>query len=460
MDFQTKTTFLCIDYWLNCKSREEVSNAVDDLYQNIKLLDDIDRETSIVDQIASICLFIRDHYQGLGQQKLSIWIILEMDAYFPCFGSSIVEILPKFGCWKDLNLLLLEINKGDKWGYQYLEETIYQHIQTVFNKDLEVLHNNSLLDNHQITNLVKFIGKEKRGLDRKIGFAKKFVKLNYRKEYQYSPAKALQHYRQDCRALMTYINNYKPIVNIEVNPIVNLSKTINNGQIKTTGPGQDFVFDIVKQTSRYTQNEEKFKQKYVEKQLDCYLNDLHYQIPERVQTQLDNFELYKGQDQDSQYVENNSNVISPKTTDLDNSYLEPTTETNTSHFWKSPLNNPIVNILDFNTNTIPIQLNTPLPKINIDLLSGSETNKTTKDEMTSTTYDYANNTYDYANNTYDYANNTYDYANNTYDYANNTYNQSLLTGSTNYEAYNTGEYPNYYDNSYYNYYYNMYTPYY
>ncbi len=81
-----------------------------------------------------------------------------------------------------------------------------KNIQTVFNKDLEVLHNNSLLDNHQITNLVKFIGKEKRGLDRKIGFAKKFVKLNYRKEYQYSPAKALQHYRQDCRALMTYIN--------------------------------------------------------------------------------------------------------------------------------------------------------------------------------------------------------------------------------------------------------------
>ncbi len=523
MDFQTKTTFLSIDYWLNCKSRGEVSNVVDDVYQNIKLLDDIDGETSLVDKIASICLFIRDHYQGLDQQKLSIWMILEMEAYFPCFGSSMVEILPKFGCWKDLNLLLLEINNSDKWAYQYLEQTIYHHIQTVFNKDLEALHNNSLLDNHQITNLVKFIGKEKRGLDRKIGFAKKFVKLNYREEYQYSPAKALQHYRQDCRALMTYINNYKPIVNIKVNPLVNLSQPCNNGQIKTMGPGQDFVFDIVKQTRRYTQNEYKFRQKYIENQLDCYLNDLHYQIPERVHTRLDNLESYKDEvgDEVSELdqsiinssinqvtslpycdylscpVESNSNAIADITTIPNTSHvettMEPTTETNTSDFWKSYLKSPLVNIPKFNSNTIPIQLNTPLPKLNQDLLSvstqvdtTSDIHKTTKYEMISTnpinipnacdyanntccygnkssdyadnTYDYADNTYDYANNTYDYANNTYDYANNTCCYGNNSYNQYPLTSSTNYQAYNTGEYPNYYDNSYYNYYYNMYTP--
>ena len=262
--------FLKVSYWTKCKTRNQVREQVTLLFNNLLNIDDIERYQRFLDYFSQICLYIRDYYHGLNQQKLSIWLLLEFERVFPCFGNTLIELLPKFGCWKDLNLVLLEIHTGKDYDttYKQLENSIYEFIGKTFANDLEALSKGNI---NNITSLVKFIGKEKRTLDKKIGFTKRFVKQNYRNIYTYSPARALQIYRRDCKSLLVYkrplnidmTNNRVKKSNILINtvcPEINSTYLSKDTRILQPPANKeiDFIFNILQHNKRYSDSNKVF----------------------------------------------------------------------------------------------------------------------------------------------------------------------------------------------------------
>jgi DNA-directed RNA polymerase subunit M/transcription elongation factor TFIIS len=192
-----------LTYWTNCKTREEIASRVKEA--NIEILRYSKSPGLMKHQVTSLalmCLFIRDYREGLGYKDISRWMILELDRVFPSFASSIVPSLPVFGYWKDLNLILIDVY-GDL-HYEPLVERIYEYLSNRYYKDLNYY---KIGEENRISLLVKYIGKERRSLDRKTGFTRKFVARNYPETYELSPARALSDFRSDCKLLMDVVRN-------------------------------------------------------------------------------------------------------------------------------------------------------------------------------------------------------------------------------------------------------------
>lgn len=241
--------FLSVSFWSDCKNRHMVRTCVNSVAYRISKIDDIDLQIKIKEELANICLYIRDYYQGLNQQKLAIWMLLEFEIVFSCFAVTLIELLPKFGCWKDLNLILLEIKTDQKQkqnqkqkqidNYTDLETAIYKYIGKVFNNDIKLVASGEF---HNISNLVKFIGKEKRVFDKKTGFVKKFVKQQYKLVYKYSPARALQLYRQDCNLLFYHKKD---------DSLLKIKNSYSEAHsVFITNFGQNFMYDKVSKNDR------------------------------------------------------------------------------------------------------------------------------------------------------------------------------------------------------------------
>lgn len=158
--------FLEPSFWMDCQSRYSVKQKIN---ENLCQIND----ENILDLLL-LTLYIRDKSHGLGNKNISRWMLIELETEFPGFCSSVLENLPKFGYWKDLNLILIDIFGNSR--LEYFEKSIIKIIKNQFKLD------QYYLESHQydkMSNLCKYIGKERKSLDKKTGFTRKIVPQIY-----------------------------------------------------------------------------------------------------------------------------------------------------------------------------------------------------------------------------------------------------------------------------------------
>jgi hypothetical protein len=194
-------------FWTVCQSRFEIKENIEYFSFSIKdiLYNSYDKKKKYFEHIIFLIFFIRDKYIGYGLKDISRWMLLELDRQYDGILDLIISNLIHFGYWNDYNLILKEINKDPY--YKKTEKKIYKFILESFKKDIYFYENKQY---ERISNLVKYIGKERKSLDKQIGFVRIFVSLLYP---ELSQRVALKKYRIMCSNLnkVKHIEKYKNI---------------------------------------------------------------------------------------------------------------------------------------------------------------------------------------------------------------------------------------------------------
>ncbi|GAG28532.1 unnamed protein product, partial [marine sediment metagenome] len=161
--------------WIECKSIIDVRTNVIEIKKILNNLNYNNIEfNKIITDISLLCCYIRDHKNGMGKKNITRWMILEFKKIHKDFDVMMIPMFQLFGCWKDLNLLLLDINNNK--DHEYLETKIYEYLVDNFKKDLDNFKEKKY---NNISLLVKYIGKERRSLDKRLNFTRKFVSIMY-----------------------------------------------------------------------------------------------------------------------------------------------------------------------------------------------------------------------------------------------------------------------------------------
>ena len=183
--------YLETHFWIHCNSRDEIR----------KKINNTDISPDNIYELQLLTLFIRDRKLQYGLKDISRWMLLEFELKYPRFCKELIPILKDFGYWKDYNLILKEINGNIL--YQDIESDIYLFILEKFKQDLEFYNEKQY---HRISNLVKYIGKERKNLDKTTKFVNRFTNLLFPK---ISINQRKKKYRIICRKINNVINNKK-----------------------------------------------------------------------------------------------------------------------------------------------------------------------------------------------------------------------------------------------------------
>lgn len=199
--------FLTTDYWESKLTRHDIKLSVEEFCYHIKDYHRSDRE-QIINELLVLTFFIRDKYIGLGNKDISRWMFLELELAYPGFLSKVLKSIPDFGYYKDYNLILIDIVNDKK--FKHIEDNIYNIILEQFKLDLL---NYEKTNYDSISLLVKYIGKERRCLDKKTGFSSKLASLLYP---NLTFTQKLRKYRADCSKLSSIknIKNNKNKINM------------------------------------------------------------------------------------------------------------------------------------------------------------------------------------------------------------------------------------------------------
>ena len=156
---------LTLPYWNSITSQSQLEQQVNHILSQLQQVR-YEEQQNTLELLGFLILFIRDETHGLGNRDLSRWLLLKLEQDYPSLTYPLIRKLPVFGSWNDLNTILLETN--NRLEYATLRGLIIDTIKTQFVQDL----NNAKCDrSHLISNLVRYIGKERRALDRRTGFA-------------------------------------------------------------------------------------------------------------------------------------------------------------------------------------------------------------------------------------------------------------------------------------------------
>ena len=210
---------LNVNYWINCNSKLEIKLKIK---KNISL---IKSNKKLCEEFLLLILYIRDKQYGLGNKTISRWMLIELEYYYIGITESILINLYKFGYWKDLNLILIDINGIPP--LKHLEDNIFNIIKVQFKKDI---YNYETYKYDNISSLVKYIGKERKSLDRQTGFTKKFVSYLYP---NLELLEALKKFRCICKKINKIIikekNNFNNnMINFKKNPILEFNDIKNS----------------------------------------------------------------------------------------------------------------------------------------------------------------------------------------------------------------------------------------
>jgi len=112
---------------------------------------------------------------------------------------NLIPLWAVFGYWKDLNQLLVDINDTGKH---------YELINSIENYMIEQLRTDyyNYEMGNEVSLLAKYVGKEHRSFDKKIGIAKRLAKRMFPEDWKYSKGRALRKYRKMYAPLNKHIN--------------------------------------------------------------------------------------------------------------------------------------------------------------------------------------------------------------------------------------------------------------
>lgn len=219
--------FINSEYWTHSRDIFDIRTKVKFFYDYNKVLD-TNVKLNNLKLILFLTLYIRDCRIGLNHRNISRWMLIEFELKYPGFCSSIIKHLLLFGDWEDFNLILIDIYNRKE--FTHLENKIYEFFLIHFKRDISFYYKRLY---HKISPLVKFLGKERKSLDKKIGFPRKFVTKLFPKN---NLRKGLIKYRTICSKLNNVINyEKKHIINnmfkVTKHNIVDFSNIKNNSYL-------------------------------------------------------------------------------------------------------------------------------------------------------------------------------------------------------------------------------------
>jgi len=166
--------------------------------------------------LISLVFHTRDCRGGKGERLLFRRMLLASYKYFPKTIESLVQYIPSFGYWKDLNELLVDI--GTQEGYDGLRNVIYTIMSEQISCDIENLNlweldKKSAMEQGlefnkklHLTLVAKWAPKENSSYDRKIKAAKQLAIKIYPREFGIDYRTALKQYRKTISRLNRAIN--------------------------------------------------------------------------------------------------------------------------------------------------------------------------------------------------------------------------------------------------------------
>ena len=153
------------------------------------------RDPQEITQLVLLLFVTRNTRGGKGEKKLAYEMYLELWRLYPDTATELLQLFPLYGYWKDI-FLLMEFSKDHPYS-KPLEAAALSLIREQWNKDLAELSNYKLAleaaikvgdkakeekirkAGPKISLLAKWLPREGKRLDKKLGFVKKFSEAVY-----------------------------------------------------------------------------------------------------------------------------------------------------------------------------------------------------------------------------------------------------------------------------------------
>ena len=158
-------------------NQKTLGNIIDKIYFNIYFLDNLSNyeKSNLMIYLIIFIFNTRDfRNNGKGLRKQSRILFLKLHQYFPRTIIKLLKVIPKYGSWKDYNLLIKHCND------EFIHDNIYGIYAEQLKKDNELIHSN--LEN-KISLAAKWVPKEGKSLDRRFGCTGKIIQLMFTKTY-------------------------------------------------------------------------------------------------------------------------------------------------------------------------------------------------------------------------------------------------------------------------------------
>ena len=175
----------------------------------------------VVSDLFVLCFHLRDCRGGKGEKDLSRWMFLELYDRYPKSARSLLPLLPEFGYWRDMSLLISDLmerpqstrsthSRGSRSaGNDILIEDIYKLMADQLRDDDATMCESvagggaSAGEKPALSLLAKYIPKEGRSFDKRYKCAKRMAKLLFPTEFTDDFRKAMRLYRK----LVTRLNS-------------------------------------------------------------------------------------------------------------------------------------------------------------------------------------------------------------------------------------------------------------
>jgi len=195
----------------------KVSNLLTSFMMSLESLDHTKR-AEYARYLLCLIFYTRDCRGGKGERNIFRYLFIESYKYFPKTIEALVQHIPYYGYWKDLNKILLEISGEGKNVFVNLRNIIYSIMAdqlkidsdnyNLFISDQKIAmeRGEQFHNKLQLTLLAKWAPKEGSSYDRKIKAAKELAVRIFPAEFKTDFKMALKSYRKMISALNNAIH--------------------------------------------------------------------------------------------------------------------------------------------------------------------------------------------------------------------------------------------------------------
>lgn len=162
--------------------------------------------------LVSLAFQTRDSRDGKGEKDLSRWILVALYEFIPTVILKVVPLLPEYGYWKDLPLLVADIiDSGKKRELAPLLDVVYKSLVDALKQDHQSILSwtdagSQPRSKPTISLVSKFIPKENRAYDRKYKITKELAKRTYPSFWAKDFRSALRQFRKTVSRLNRFID--------------------------------------------------------------------------------------------------------------------------------------------------------------------------------------------------------------------------------------------------------------
>ena len=188
------------------------SEVVDDIRDILRLSNTIETRSWAITRLIKLAFQTRDTRGGKGEKDLSRWILLCLYEYVPGLISAVVTLLPEYGYWKDIPLMIADIkNSGREKSMRPLLDALYDILVSTIQKDLYLLKKWQSDGSHpsyvpSLSLVAKFVPKENRAYDRRYKVSKELAKRMFPSAWSQDYRSALRNFRKSVSQLNRFLD--------------------------------------------------------------------------------------------------------------------------------------------------------------------------------------------------------------------------------------------------------------